>query len=342
MSDGHHVIRHVKQNRYLSIDSRPEIPPSYLIFKENGYFKAKNGQRGVIDFSETAATPVIQSALNALPANGGNIFFKPAIYDIVTTITIPANVTVEGANRDATIFRASGGIASRVVDLAGYLSSIKIDVNNLNVTGLTGRSGGRASNIYVSRFLNINGGLALSSVSDFKISYSKIEGPATAGTNPSVYLKALLNVELSHCEISGGGHNGIFFADQTGVSTSDLVWITDNYIHNNKDDAMDINRSTRIHVERNKIIDNEFYVVTLEDDCEECIVKSNNGKGNGHGIWLDDSLYNLISENILRGNVVDEIVENATSNYNSFLGNILPGGTLTVVGANSTQAHNIV
>lgn len=94
MSDGSHVTRHVRQNRYLGIDSRPEIPPSYLIFREGSYTKAKNGTTGVIDFEGTDASTVIQAAINALTS--GVIHLAVGIFVLSTYITLKSNIVFEG------------------------------------------------------------------------------------------------------------------------------------------------------------------------------------------------------------------------------------------------------
>jgi len=58
------------------------IPPfekgetvDYVVFKENGVIKAKNGEDGSIDFSDTDASTVIQDTIDAL-SSGGAIYLK--------------------------------------------------------------------------------------------------------------------------------------------------------------------------------------------------------------------------------------------------------------------------
>lgn len=67
--------RHVRQHRYLSMDTRPEETVSYIIFNEGIYTKAKNGTTGIIDFQGTSKLTVTQMAMNALPS-GGTMFLK--------------------------------------------------------------------------------------------------------------------------------------------------------------------------------------------------------------------------------------------------------------------------
>jgi len=64
----------------------PPDAASYIIFKDGGLIKAKNGRTGQIEFSGSDAATVIQSALNAL-TNGGTIFLKD-YFSISSPITI--------------------------------------------------------------------------------------------------------------------------------------------------------------------------------------------------------------------------------------------------------------
>ena len=48
---------------------------SYVIFKEGSIYYARNGKTGVIDYSGTDASKIIQATINAL-TNGGKIFIE--------------------------------------------------------------------------------------------------------------------------------------------------------------------------------------------------------------------------------------------------------------------------
>jgi len=65
-----------------------EAPASYIIFKDGDLIMAKNGRTGQIEFSGSDAATVIQSALDALPTEGGKIFIKEGTYKFTTTRTI--------------------------------------------------------------------------------------------------------------------------------------------------------------------------------------------------------------------------------------------------------------
>jgi len=75
----------------------PPDAASYIIFKDGGLVKAKNGRTGQIEFSGDDAATVIQQAIDALPVHGGKIFIKRGNYKINTQINIATDhVHIEG------------------------------------------------------------------------------------------------------------------------------------------------------------------------------------------------------------------------------------------------------
>ena len=66
---------------------------------------------------------------------------------------------------------------------------------------------------------------------------------------------------------------------------------------------------------------------------------------NNHGIAVADSLRNIIANNQVHDNGADGIVESGTADYNIIVGNQCydnTGTNLTVIGANSINANNLV
>lgn len=61
------------------------VPSSYIIYADDSTVKSRNGITGVIDYSGTNATTVIQSAINSL-MSGGEIFIKAGTYVLYSTI----------------------------------------------------------------------------------------------------------------------------------------------------------------------------------------------------------------------------------------------------------------
>jgi parallel beta-helix repeat protein len=73
--------------RHMPIE-QPPASASYIVFQKGGQCYAKNGTTGHIEFGPGNASTVIQSAINALPYNGGEIFIIAGEYIITDTITI--------------------------------------------------------------------------------------------------------------------------------------------------------------------------------------------------------------------------------------------------------------
>jgi len=82
---------------------------SWIIFKHEGRYYAKNGKTGEI-FSSTDASKVIQSAVNALGTEGGKIFIKGGTYDFLQEVYLRGNLVIEG-EVEATVLRVAGDVA---------------------------------------------------------------------------------------------------------------------------------------------------------------------------------------------------------------------------------------
>jgi len=83
----------------------------YLIYKSGSDVYAINGDTCVVDYGGSLdnggvdganASAVIQQAINALPSDGGKIFFKAGIYSITQTIIGRLNLVIEGEGRGET------------------------------------------------------------------------------------------------------------------------------------------------------------------------------------------------------------------------------------------------
>jgi len=74
----------------------PQQPASYIIYKDDlGYVCAKNGETGKIDYRDTDAATVIQSAIDAL-TEGGKILIKKGIYQLTDRLEPPNNSVIVG------------------------------------------------------------------------------------------------------------------------------------------------------------------------------------------------------------------------------------------------------
>jgi hypothetical protein len=68
---------------------------SYIVYREGDMYYAVNGVTGLVDFSSTDASEVIQKAINALP-DGGEVFIKTGVYRITKTISLKHYVKIRG------------------------------------------------------------------------------------------------------------------------------------------------------------------------------------------------------------------------------------------------------
>jgi len=64
---------------------------SYMIYTDGSRYYAKNGGTGVIEYSNTDATNVIQYVVDKVSNGGGRIFIKKGTYPVSNTVTISGN-----------------------------------------------------------------------------------------------------------------------------------------------------------------------------------------------------------------------------------------------------------
>jgi len=90
-----------------------EIPPDYLIYKDDADTVAVNGSTGVEDSRNTDSSTVIQYAIDQL-TSGGHIFIKTGRYKINTTIKLKDRIHLQGS---------------------GFATYINSNVNDMTVIG---------------------------------------------------------------------------------------------------------------------------------------------------------------------------------------------------------------
>jgi len=122
---------------------------SYIIFKDGNLYKAKNGTTGCIEFSGADAATVIQSAIDALPAEGGIVFIKTGNYYITKTLQIfKSNVWLKGEGRASTLFLA--GNVDMITMIGGEAYKLGIKITDLSLNGEKGKG-------YTSHGIRIGG-----------------------------------------------------------------------------------------------------------------------------------------------------------------------------------------
>jgi len=121
----------------------PPDAASYIIFKDRGLVKAKNGRTGQIEFSGTDASQVIQSAIDALP-NGGKILIKDGIYVIKSSIRILNNNVQLWGESWNTILRRDSSLDDSIIWVGKYEEQARVDnvvVANIQLDGNKGAGG---------------------------------------------------------------------------------------------------------------------------------------------------------------------------------------------------------
>jgi len=102
-----------------------EEAASYIVYRLNGHYYAKNARTGNIEFgghnnvggvSGLNAHAVIQAAINALGTDGGKIFIKEGTYDLDRYLLIPNYITLKGSNPYKTILRLSAALDPQLTE----------------------------------------------------------------------------------------------------------------------------------------------------------------------------------------------------------------------------------
>jgi len=136
------TARHDLQARHpytVLPDNLAEQAASYVVFKENSTYKAKNCHTGAIDYSGTDASTVIQAALDGLTAGRTwkeKVIFKND-FTLTTQIKIPSYTVFKGGK-----FLASGitahddiiAVGTNITDVD--IIGVKVDVNGLDSVGI--------------------------------------------------------------------------------------------------------------------------------------------------------------------------------------------------------------
>jgi len=113
-------------------NSPPDVA-SYIIFKDGGLIKAKNGRTGQIEFSSSDAAAVIQYAVNKAD---GIIFIRNGSYDIASIITLRNDTIIVGEGRKTILNNTSEGF---MIYIDQYTSNVRI--SNLKITSETSVNG---------------------------------------------------------------------------------------------------------------------------------------------------------------------------------------------------------
>lgn len=188
------------------------IPASYVIYKDNSTIKAINGTTRKIDYSGIDTVTVIQSAINALPATGGEIYIKNGSSEYILTDSLKNNGKRLHINSDYAILNSASGKYAFEIDATDGVVGISVNkinsvIKNLVIKGNSVGNGVRifdcmgttVENIYINRPVK---GIVLEKgsyfVEDCDIRHIRIYNPIDVGiaignSNPGNYVSYVHN-----------------------------------------------------------------------------------------------------------------------------------------------------
>ena len=144
MDEKGYIILYNERGETIEMTKDWQIPPdayNYIIYEWGNLVKAKNSVAGKVEFKDTDAKTVIQSATDAIDA--GKIALKEGIYNISDTIVIGGekSIILEGSGTDHTVLRWVGGSGTsedrvavlQVGDGTYHYNNSYYEVSNLKV-----------------------------------------------------------------------------------------------------------------------------------------------------------------------------------------------------------------
>ena len=297
------------------------VPASYIIYKVDTEYKAKNGLTGKIDYSGTDASTVIQAAING---GKGKIFVKKGNYLLSAMLTIPSNSILEG----------EVGTVFTLVDDAGFANPIRV-INAENVVLNRFKLDGNK----VNQTVYDKDGILISNSSDVLVN----EVWSTKNFGEGIEIINSSRITVTNNFLLNNGGTSPNFGDGIGIDSSSYSIISGNMIINNTCEAVDIaNESHYNTVSNNIMIGNRVGVGIRVAGSSFNVVQGNIIKDSTeNGV----SIYDTATNNILLGN---QIVGNGIfgvkvdSNNNQIENNIVSNNTETGIQISGTSTYNII
>ena len=228
----------------------------YMVYREGDVYYAMNRKTKQIEFmSRDPAYVINQAIIKTSTAGGGVVFLKEGEYDLnELNIEMKSNVTLKGAGKATVIKR-------------GYISFIDEGLENVEVRDLFIDNRGWGGCLWIAppggevregpRNVLVENVIAYGSGVEFL-------GGAT------VEVRGAKNVVFRNCEVAYGGHNGFYITavdEENRIHPSEDILIENCYIHDNWDDAIDLNATTRAFVINNIITNNQYSCCSIEKNC---------------------------------------------------------------------------
>jgi len=351
---------------YTSRDVYPPAvePASYIVFKDGDLVKAKNGQTGEVEFSDSDAATVLQSAITAM--NGGVLFIKEGTYEITGSIDLAGKqgITIEGVHGT----HAGKSTLLKLADDANVPIFTKVEspalISRINIRNLYLHGNSANNPTTIDGLIKFVG-----------VKHAAFENLRIADVNgDGIYLSTCEDIIISRCRISGTSKDGV----EVGGSTN--VIVSENTIYTNTDTSVYVRLSAGVKILGNNIDQSggglygifvyraaetedynviaENYIVGGSRTAGACVYIQNSNlnrvivnsllRGDRYGLVLDDADRNVILGNII-GNpsgYTDQdygVYERDTSDYNQIELNHFINVTypVTKVGSNTKVHRNI-
>jgi len=226
---------------------KPIDEASYIVFKDDsGRIYAKNGLTGMVEYSDTDATNVIQYAIDKVgQAGGGRVFIRKGTYPVSKTITV------------------SGNNIEIVGDYPTILGSPDFTFPILRIYN--------ASNVRVK-------GLIIDMQADWSITRLPIPSANNIQVANSSDVEIAYNILKNAREYSV--HIGVYADTNTWIeSPCDNVWIHHNLVMGGRADGIDIIATKHVIIENNIVTgtgDDAIAILAwMDNPVEDVIIRSN-------------------------------------------------------------------
>jgi hypothetical protein len=230
-------------------------PASYIVFTDGSKYYVKNGSTGVVEYSDTDASNVIQYAVNQANAlGGGKVFIARGTYVVRRTVQVKSNVVLEGEGIDATVLKASAPDFGTVIDVDSQSNVVvrRLTIDKGAVRGLRDNWRNMGLSCENSSFMLVEE-VAVRNSPNYAMVFG---GRKDVGVYDAPYVPCS-NVVVRRCRIINSYKDGIHF-----FGGSNIV-VEGNYFEHLVDDAIafgaDVNYPvTNVLVKDNIVKDSAF------------------------------------------------------------------------------------
>jgi len=252
-------------------------PASFIVFTDGSKYYVKNGFTGLIEYSDTDASNVIQYAIDSLVGKWGTVVLAPGIYRLSKTITLYPGIGLRG-------FYAGW---SNGTDGFGTILTGNFNAPIIKVV----KHSSYKDNFLYTVFPYITELMITSTAPSGSTNNHGIYISSENGVIHDMYLR---NVMVAWCK----GH-GIY------ISGGGKYYIIDSYSEGNALDGIYINNAWLVHIINNYIYGNRngIYISPTNGFAQVMIIGNTINGNNWHGIFVYPSLTN--GHVIIVGNTIN-------------------------------------